>query len=182
MSSTEKATRVHADLVRPGGLRLDRVGVNVLEELEAAVAVWRLEHCDVGVVAVEADGGVGPLTTDGVSAEDGQPEVGEEFDRRFEVADGDADVLEFDGHTLHATEPGRRVQVRGLPVLRAGARAAAGAGSAQRLRHALRALRGPRPPQNNNSDQHAQNNPSGAASTTSQVRQSASRTAVERAG
>src|SRR5262249_60905633 len=97
---------VHADLVRPGGLRLDRVGVDVLEELEATVAVWRLEHGDVGVVAVEADGGVGPLSTDRVTAEDGQPEVGEEDDRRFEVADGDADVLEFDGHALHATESG----------------------------------------------------------------------------
>ena len=72
--------------------------MNVFEELEAAVAVWRLEHGDVGVVAVEADGGVGPLSTDRVTAEDGQPEVGEEGDRRFEVADGDADVLQFDGH------------------------------------------------------------------------------------
>jgi hypothetical protein len=60
--------------------------------------VWRLEHGDVGVVAVEADGGVGPLSADRVTAEDGQPEVGKEGDRRFEVADGDADVLEFDGH------------------------------------------------------------------------------------
>src|SRR6516225_1458659 len=81
---------VHADLVRPGGLRVDRVGVDVLEELEATVAVWRLEHGDLGVVAVEADGGVGPLSADRVAAEDGQPEVGEEGDRRFEVADGDA--------------------------------------------------------------------------------------------
>ena len=45
-------------------LRLDRVGVDVLEELEATVAVWRLEHGDVGVVAVEVDGGSvhSPLT------------------------------------------------------------------------------------------------------------------------
>src|SRR3974390_1789029 len=77
---------------------LDRVGVDVLEELEATVAVWRLEHGDVGVVAVEADGGVGPLPADRVTAEDGEPEVGEEGDRRFEVADGDADVLQSDGH------------------------------------------------------------------------------------
>ena len=34
---------------------------DVLEELEAPVAVWRLEHGDLGVVAVEADGCVGPL-------------------------------------------------------------------------------------------------------------------------
>jgi hypothetical protein len=47
--------------------------------------------------------------TDRVTTEDGQAEVGEEADRRFEVADGDADVFEFDGHTLHATGPGRFV-------------------------------------------------------------------------
>src|SRR5687768_10702820 len=35
---------MHADLVRPGGLRLDRVGVDVLEELEPTVTVRRLEH------------------------------------------------------------------------------------------------------------------------------------------
>jgi hypothetical protein len=106
-----------------GGLRLDRVGVDVLEELEATVAVcrlasgvWRLEHGDVGVVAVQTDGGVGPLSTDGVTAKDGQTEVSEEGDRRFEVADGDADVLEFDGHALHATESGRFIEVPGLPI------------------------------------------------------------------
>src|SRR4029453_19444478 len=92
--------------VRPGGLRLDRVGVDVLEELEATVAVWRLEHRDVGVVAVEADGGVGPLSTDRGTSENGQPEVSEEGDRRFQVADGDADVLQLDAHALHATESG----------------------------------------------------------------------------
>src|SRR3546814_9483755 len=43
---------VHADLVGPGGLGLDRVGVDVLEELEATVAIWRLEHGDVGVVEI----------------------------------------------------------------------------------------------------------------------------------
>ena len=48
---------------------VDRVGVDVFEELEATVAVWRLEHRDVGVVAVEADGGVGPLSTDRVTSE-----------------------------------------------------------------------------------------------------------------
>ena len=38
-----------------GGLGLDRVGVDVLEELEATTAVRSLEHGDLGVVAVEAD-------------------------------------------------------------------------------------------------------------------------------
>nr|WP_227425853.1 hypothetical protein [Pengzhenrongella sicca] len=67
--------------------------MDVLEQFEATVAVWRLEHGDVGVVALDADGGVGPLSADCVPALDGQPEVGEEGDRRFEVTDGDADVL-----------------------------------------------------------------------------------------
>ncbi len=115
-----ESNAVHADLVRPGGLRLDRVGMELLKELEATVAVWRLEHRDVGVVAVEADGGVGPLSTDRVTAENGQTEVSEEGDRRFEVADGDADVLELDGHALHATKSGRRVQTANdLPMLAA---------------------------------------------------------------
>jgi hypothetical protein len=60
---------VHADLVWPGGLGLDRVGVDVLEELEASVAVRCLQAGDVGVVAVEADGGVGPLSPDRVTAQ-----------------------------------------------------------------------------------------------------------------
>jgi hypothetical protein len=62
-------------------------------DLEATVAVARLEHGDVVVVAVEADGCVGPLATDRVTAENGEPEVGEEGDRRFEVTNGDPDVL-----------------------------------------------------------------------------------------
>src|SRR5919107_3083140 len=41
---------VHADLVRTSGLRLDRFGVNVLEELKATVTVRRLEHNYFGVV------------------------------------------------------------------------------------------------------------------------------------
>jgi hypothetical protein len=97
---------VHADLVRTGGPGLDGVGVDVLEELEATAAVGGLQHGDVGVVAVEADGRVGPLTADRVAAEDGEPEVGEEGDRRLEVADGDPDVLELDGHVR--TLPARR--------------------------------------------------------------------------
>src|SRR3954454_16638615 len=101
---------VHTDLVRPGGLRLDRVGVDVLEELEATVAVWRLKHRDVGVVAVEADGDVGSLSIDRGTAENGQPEISEGGDRRFEGADGDAHVLEPDGHAMPAPESGRAVQ------------------------------------------------------------------------
>ena len=72
----------------------------VLEKLQTTSAVGRLEHSDLGVITVEADGGVGPLSTDRVTAENAQPEVGEEGDRLFEVTDGDADVLELDGHRL----------------------------------------------------------------------------------
>src|SRR3982751_5852745 len=89
---------MHADLVGTNGLHLDRFGVDVLEEFEATVAVWRLEHRNVGVIAIKADGGVGPLTTDRVTADDREAEVGEKGDRCFEIANGDADVLKSDGH------------------------------------------------------------------------------------
>src|SRR6478736_271893 len=97
----------HADLVGTSGLRLDRVGVDVLEELEAAVTVGRLEHRDLGVVAVEADGRVGPLTADRVTTDDRETEVREESDRCVEVADSDSDVLELDGHAIDASQRGR---------------------------------------------------------------------------
>jgi hypothetical protein len=89
---------VHPDVVGLGGAGVDRVGVDVFEEFEATVAVRRLEHGDLGVVAVEADSGVGLLSTNGVAAENAQAEVGEEGDRLVEVADSDPDVLELDGH------------------------------------------------------------------------------------
>src|SRR3954452_24545424 len=89
---------MHADLMGSSGRRLDRGGVDVLEELDASVAVGRLEHGDVGVVTVQSNGGVGPLPTDRVPAKDGQAEVGEEGDGLVEIADGDADVLEPDDH------------------------------------------------------------------------------------
>ena len=40
---------VHTDLVGEGGLRLDRVGVNVLEELELTVTIRGLENGDLGM-------------------------------------------------------------------------------------------------------------------------------------
>lgn len=67
--------------------------MDVLEELEAAVAVWGLEHGDLGVVAVETHGGVGPVAADGGPTQDGQSEVGEEGDRLLEVSDSNGDVL-----------------------------------------------------------------------------------------
>ena len=80
----------------PCGLRLDCVGVDVLEDSpRLTIAVWRLEHGDVGAVAVETDGGVGPLAADRVAAEDDQTEVGKEGDRGFEVADGDTGRCPF---------------------------------------------------------------------------------------
>ena len=106
---------MHADLVRPGGLRLDRVGVDVLEELEATVAVWRLGIAMLAwlpsrptAVSVHS-----PLT---VSRPRTVSPRSVKSDRRFQVADGDADVLQLDAHALHATRSRRRVQVGELPV------------------------------------------------------------------
>jgi len=47
--------------------------MDVLEELEATVAVGRLEHGDLRVVTVQADCRVGPLPTDRVTTEEGEP-------------------------------------------------------------------------------------------------------------
>jgi hypothetical protein len=81
--------------------------MEVFEELEATGTVGGLEHGDVRMIAVEADRRVGPFPTHGVTTEEGESEVGEEGDRRLEVANGDADVLELDGHGVEATEPAR---------------------------------------------------------------------------
>lgn len=93
---------VHADLVGKSGLRLDRIGLDVLEELNASLAIGGLEHRDAGVVAVKAHGGVSPFTADRLTADHSEAEVGKEGDRCFEVADCDADVLKSDGHALDA--------------------------------------------------------------------------------
>lgn len=71
---------VHTNFIRVGGLRLDRIGVKILEELELAVTIRRLENGDLGVVAIEADGGVGPVSADCVAADDFQTQVNEEGD------------------------------------------------------------------------------------------------------
>jgi hypothetical protein len=95
---------VHADLVRPCGLGLDGSRMDVLEQLKPPVTVWGLEHGDVGVVAVQANGGIRPLSTDRIPAQDSQSEIDEEGDRCLKVTDGDSDILELDGHAWHATE------------------------------------------------------------------------------
>src|SRR5438270_12185103 len=79
--------------------------MEVLEQLQATFAVRRLEHRDLGVVAVEADRGVGPLSTDRATAGNAEPKVGEEGDRLFEVADRDADVHELDGNSISTPVP-----------------------------------------------------------------------------
>src|SRR6185437_1974708 len=94
---------MHANFVGRSGLRFNRLRMDVLEELQTTVTVRRLEHRNLGVITVEADSGVGPLAADRVAADDAESEVGEKGDRRFEVENGDPDVLEFDGHWLHAT-------------------------------------------------------------------------------
>ena len=72
--------------------------MHVLEHLNTIIAVGCLEHGDVGGVAVLTDGGVSPLAADPGASEHRQAEVGEEGDRGVQVADGDADVIEFDRH------------------------------------------------------------------------------------
>ena len=94
---------MHADGVRLDGLDLDGVRVHVLEHLDMAIAVGCLEHGDVGGVTVQADGGVSPLAADPGASEHRQAEVGEEGDRGVQVADGDTDVLEFDGDGSQAS-------------------------------------------------------------------------------
>lgn len=68
---------MHSNLVGHRGLRLHRRWVDVLEELETTVPVWRPEHRNVGVIAIKADGSVGPFTTDRVTPDDRETEVGE---------------------------------------------------------------------------------------------------------
>ena len=99
---------VHTDLVGTGGTRIDRFWVDVLEEFKATVTVWGLQQCNPGVVAIESDRSVGPLATDRIPADDGESEVSEKGDRCLEVANSDANVLQFDGHALHVTKTDRR--------------------------------------------------------------------------
>jgi acetyl esterase/lipase len=98
---------VHANVVGTSGLRLNRFGVDVLEEFKTTVTIRSLEHRNPGVVAIKANGGVGPFTTDRVTAHDRKAEVGEKGDRCFEVANRDANILKLDRHAFHATEVGR---------------------------------------------------------------------------
>lgn len=104
MSSTEKATRCMP--ISLGRVRSVSIASGWMYSKSSMrpLPVWRLEHGDIGVVTVETDGGVGPVSTDRVTTEECQSEVGEEGDRRFKVAHGDADVLKFDRHALPATE------------------------------------------------------------------------------
>src|SRR3954454_23978445 len=95
---------VHAYLVGTGRVRLDRGGMDVLEKLQASFAIRRLEHRDLGVIPVQPDGGVCPLSTDRVTAENAQPQIREEGDRLFDVTNGDADVLELDGHGFYSRD------------------------------------------------------------------------------
>lgn len=97
---------MHADLVRKSRCRLDRRGVDVLEEFDLASTIRGLQHGDPGVVAVQPHRRVGPLTADGVLPHQREAEIREECDRGVQVANGDADVFEPDVHAPDATRPG----------------------------------------------------------------------------
>jgi len=101
-----KGNAVHPDLVRQRRACLDGTWMNVLEELQLTLAVRGLEHGNFGVVAVEAYSCVRPFPTDRVTTQYRQPEVGEKRNGLFQVANGDAYVLEFDRHVPHVTNTG----------------------------------------------------------------------------
>ena len=102
MSSTEKATRcMPISLGRVGFVSIAS-GVDILERLGAAAAVG-VEHGDVCVVPVEADGGVGPLLT--VSRpRTVRPRSVEKAIIASEVADGVQNVARGLMGCVHATE------------------------------------------------------------------------------
>jgi hypothetical protein len=87
--------------------------MDVLEDLEPTVAVRCLERGDLGVIAVEADGNVGPLAGDRVTADDAQTEVGEQNERGFDVANGDANVLQLDRQRCTLPSQGDSIRSRG---------------------------------------------------------------------
>lgn len=95
---------VHSNFVGAGRWCFDCFGVEVLEELQPAVPVRGLQHRNVDVVPVQADGGVSPLAADRVPAKNRESEVGEEGNRCFEVADCDPYVLESNGHGRYGSE------------------------------------------------------------------------------
>ncbi|MCY1216686.1 hypothetical protein D9M72_285700 [compost metagenome] len=91
---------VHAYVVGTSWVRLDRFGMDVFEELKVTMTVGGPQHRNLGVVAIQPDGSIGPLAADRVAPDDREPKVGEKGDCCFEVANGDTDVLKFDGHAL----------------------------------------------------------------------------------
>ena len=98
---------MHPDLVGKRRVGLDGLGMDVLEVLKPTLAVRCLKHRDLGMVAVKTHGGIRPLAADRVPADDGEAEVGEERERCFDVADGDSDILESDGHALNVPSGAR---------------------------------------------------------------------------
>ena len=105
-------------------LGLSVVGRTTVSGEWTDTAVGRLQHRHFGVIAVEPDGGVGPLPADLVAPHDREAEVREERDRRLEIPHRDRDVLQRDGHAAHATEhpqgrqPGRCATLAGCCRLR----------------------------------------------------------------
>ena len=68
---------VHAYVVGPSRVRLDRLGMDVFKELESTTTIWRLEHRDIGMVSIKSHGSIGPLAADRVTADKCQTEIRE---------------------------------------------------------------------------------------------------------
>ncbi|GAA4284168.1 hypothetical protein GCM10022261_16990 [Brevibacterium daeguense] len=67
------------------------------------------------MVAIEADGRVGPLAADRVTTQNRETEIGEEGDRGLQVAHGDSDILKLDSHGLRLASTRCRQQELRLP-------------------------------------------------------------------
>lgn len=96
---------VHPNLVRTGGLRLNRVRVDVLEQLEAPRAVGSPKHRDLRMISIEPDGGIGPRSAHSVTPDEREAKIRKEGDGRLDITNGDAHVFQRDIHALNDTDP-----------------------------------------------------------------------------
>lgn len=93
-----KGHSVHTNRIRRKRFYLDCLWLEVLKKLDLALTSGRLEHGDLGTIAVEANGRLRPITLDGVAPNDVKPEIGKECDCGFDVTHRYADINECDLH------------------------------------------------------------------------------------